>query len=66
MEYLYNVNYSVTEFWKTEKECAQKDSIWKLWEQLLTFGGMIIDVIFFPMFIYVFYFYVEFVLLCDF
>lgn len=49
-----------------QKKNAQKDSIWKLWEQLLTFGGMIIDVIFLPMFIYVFYFYVEFVLLCDF
>lgn len=56
----------MTEFWKTEKEYEQKDSIWKLWEQLLTFGGMIIDVIFLPMFIFVFYFYVEFVLPCDF
>lgn len=55
MEYFYNVNYSVIEFWKAEKECAHKDNIWKLWEQLLTFGGMIIEVIFLPACIYVFF-----------
>lgn len=65
MGYFYNVRNFLIEFWKTEKECAHKGSIWELCEQLLTFGGTV-DVIFLSMFIYVFYFYDEFVLLWGF
>lgn len=57
-------------FWlsseKQTKNVHIRAALWReLCEQLLTFGDTI-DVIFLSMFIYVFYFYDEFVLLCGF